>query len=117
MLPTIQLETDREFFYFDAKYVDATTRIICPPDLTKTELEEIEHLTLNAYRSLGCRGIARVDVMQSTEGQFYLLEVNTVPGMTSHSFVPTAAKAAGMSFDDLLLFILHHELISLEARK
>ena len=117
VLPTIQLETDREFFDFDAKYVDATTRIICPPDLTKTELEEIEHLTLNAYRSLGCRGIARVDVMQSTEGQFYLLEVNTVPGMTSNSFVPTEAKAAGMSFDDLLLFILHHELISLEARK
>lgn len=116
VLPTIQLETEREFFDFDAKYIDASTRIICPPELSKEELDELEHLTLCAYKSLGCRGIARVDVMQSKDGQFYLLEVNTVPGMTSHSFVPAAAKVAGMSFDDLLLFILDHEILALEAR-
>lgn len=116
VLPTIQLETEREFFDFDAKYVDAGTRIICPPELSDSEMKEIEHLALSAYQSLGCRGIARVDVMQSADKKFYLLEVNTVPGMTSHSFVPAAAKAAGMGFDDLLLFILDHELIAMEAR-
>ena len=116
VLPTIQLETEREFFDFDAKYVDAETRIICPPELSGSEIEEIEQLTLSAYRSLGCKGIARVDVMQAADKQFYLLEVNTVPGMTTHSFVPAAAKAAGMSFDDLLLFIADHELTELEAR-
>jgi D-alanine-D-alanine ligase len=116
VLPTIQLETDRDFFDFDAKYIDAGTRIICPPELPSSQLEEIEHLTLSAYQSLGCRGIARVDVMQATDNKFYLLEVNTVPGMTTHSFVPAAAKVAGMGFDDLLLLILDYELTALEAR-
>lgn len=116
VLPTIQLETDREFFDFDAKYIDTGTRVICPAEISKTELEEIEQLTLSAYQSLGCRGVARVDVMQSAQKEFFLLEVNTVPGMTSHSFVPVAAKVAGMDFDELLLFILDHELAAMEAR-
>jgi D-alanine-D-alanine ligase len=116
VFPTIQLETEREFFDFDAKYIDTGTRVICPPEISKSELEEIEHLALSAYQSLGCRGVARVDVMQSAQKEFFLLEVNTVPGMTSHSFVPAAAKAAGMDFDELLLFILDHELTAMEAR-
>ncbi len=115
ILPTIQLETDREFFDYDAKYVDTATRIVCPPELSKEELKELERLALSAYQSLGCRGIARVDVMRGADKKFYLLEVNTVPGMTSHSFVPAAAKAAGMSFEDLLLFILDHEMANLEV--
>lgn len=110
LLPTIQLETDREFFDFDAKYVDDNTRVVCPPQLEEDQLNELNELVLNAYLSLGCNGLARVDVMQGIDEKFYLLEVNTVPGMTSHSFVPMAAKEAGIGFDELLLVILADEL-------
>lgn len=109
LLPAIQLETKRQFFDFDAKYVDEDTVIICPPRLDEAKLQELNDLVLAAYRSLECSGLARVDVMQDAEGQFYLLELNTVPGMTEHSFVPTAAKAVGISFDDLLVRILEFE--------
>jgi D-alanine-D-alanine ligase len=110
LLPSIELETDREFFNFDAKYIDENTRVICPPNLGASDLRSLEELVLNAYQSLSCRGLARVDVMQDGEGQFYLLEVNTVPGMTSHSFIPLAAKEAGLDFDELLLRVLNLEV-------
>lgn len=112
LLPSIELETDREFFNFDAKYVDENTRVICPPNLEASELNGLEELVLKAYESLSCTGLARVDVMQDGDGQFYLLEVNTVPGMTSHSFIPLAAKAAGLDFDELLLRVLELEVIT-----
>jgi D-alanine-D-alanine ligase len=110
LLPSIELETDREFFNFDAKYIDENTRVICPPNLEASDLRSLEELVLKAYESLSCRGLARVDVMQDGEGQFYLLEVNTVPGMTSHSFIPLAAKEAGLDFDELLLRVLKLEV-------
>ncbi len=112
LLPAIQLETKRQFFDFDAKYVDEDTVIICPPQLEDSKLEQLNSLVLQAYKSLDCSGLARVDVMQDQDGEFYLLELNTVPGMTEHSFVPTAAKAVGISFDDLLLRILNFEVQS-----
>ena len=110
LLPAIQLETSRQFFDFDAKYVDKGTDIICPPDLSENKLRELDELALKAYQSLDCEGLARVDVMQDQDESFFLLEVNTVPGMTSHSFVPMAANQAGMDFDELLLWILECEL-------
>ena len=110
LLPAIQLHTSRQFFDFDAKYVDKGTNIICPPDLSENKLRELDELALKAYQSLDCEGLARVDVMQDKQGKFFLLEVNTVPGMTSHSFVPMAANHAGMDFDELLLQILGCEL-------
>ncbi|HAJ77073.1 MAG TPA: D-alanine--D-alanine ligase [Gammaproteobacteria bacterium] len=109
MFPTIQLETNREFFDFDAKYKDGNTRIICPPRLSEEKLSELEKLIRDAYESLGCTGLARVDLMQDEDGDFYLLEVNTVPGMTEHSFIPMAASQIGIDFDELLLHILAAE--------
>lgn len=110
LLPAIELETDREFFDFDAKYVDTGTRVICPPNLSDEELKSLQTIVLQAYESLSCEGLARVDVMQDEQGKFYLLEVNTVPGMTDHSFIPLAAKRAGLGFDELLLRVLELQL-------
>lgn len=110
LFPTVQLETDRQFFDFEAKYKDEKTRIICPPRLEPEQLDKLEHLVRAAYRSLGCSGLARVDVMQDEQGEFNLLELNTIPGMTEHSFVPTSAKRVGIDFDELMLRILDAEI-------
>ena len=105
-LPAIQLKTDREFYDFDAKYVASDTSYICPVNLPDSEEEQLNELALGAFNSLGCEGWGRVDLMRDKQGQFHLLEVNTIPGMTDHSLVPMAAEQAGMSFEDLLLQIL-----------
>ncbi|MCG8413584.1 MAG: D-alanine--D-alanine ligase [Pseudomonadales bacterium] len=110
LLPTILLETDRQFFDYEAKYIDEATRITCPVDIPQEQMNRLKTLVRQAYNSLGCTGLARVDFMQDQTGEFYLLELNTVPGMTSHSFVPTAAERMGISFDELLLRILDCEL-------
>jgi len=109
LLPTIQLETTRQFFDYEAKYVDENTRVICPPEVSSSELERLEQLVSSAYQALDCSGLARVDVMQDEEGEFYLLELNTIPGMTEHSFVPMAAQQIGIGFDELVLRILDCE--------
>ena len=109
IFPTVQLETPREFFDYEAKYEDEDTRFICPPELPKDKLRELESLIKSAYDSLGCTGLARIDVMQEGDGDFYLLELNTIPGMTEHSFVPMAAKQVGITFDELILRILDYE--------
>jgi len=109
ILPTIQLETSRQFFDYEAKYNDKDTKIICPVNLTPTEFNDLENLVLNAYTGLGCKGLARVDVIRDKNGEFYLLELNTIPGMTEHSFIPMALKSTGVSFDELLLRVLDRE--------
>ena len=109
IFPTVQLETPREFFDYEAKYEDEKTRFICPPELPEYKLQELEALIKSAYNSLGCTGLARIDVMQEGDGDFYLLELNTIPGMTEHSFVPMAAKHVGITFDELILRILDYE--------
>jgi len=110
LLPAIELSTKREFFDYEAKYVDEDTQVKCPPDFEKEVEDRLSNLVMAAYKSLGCSGLARVDVMQNEAGDFFLLEVNTVPGMTSHSFVPMAAREVGMNFDELVLKILSSEL-------
>lgn len=110
LMPTILLETDREFFDFTAKYIDEGTRIICPAPLSSERMEVAEALVKSAYSSLGCSGLARVDFMEDAAGEFFLLEVNTVPGMTSHSFVPKSAARVGIDFDELVLRILDGKL-------
>jgi len=109
ILPTIQLETSRQFFDYEAKYNDKDTKIICPVNLTTSEFNDLENLVLNAYTGLGCKGLARVDVIRDKNGEFYLLELNTIPGMTEHSFIPMALKSTGVSFDELLLRVLDWE--------
>ena len=110
LMPTILLETDREFFDFTAKYIDEGTRIVCPAPLSRERMDAAEALVKSAYGALGCSGLARVDFMEDAAGEFFLLEVNTVPGMTSHSFVPESAARVGIDFDELVLRILDGKL-------
>jgi D-alanine-D-alanine ligase len=105
-LPLIKLETPRDFYDYEAKYIADDTRYIIPAGLTAKKEEQVRSLCLEAARLLGCRGSARVDLMLDKGGRPYLLEVNTSPGMTDHSLVPMAAKAVGLSYADLCLRIL-----------
>lgn len=106
VLPIIELKTTHEFYDYDAKYVANDTQYICPANLTDEDRAQLEAICLAALDSLGCSGWGRVDVMRDLDGKFWLLEVNTVPGMTDHSLVPMSAKAQGLSFRALLLSIL-----------
>src|SRR5690606_31187309 len=106
ILPPIRLETSNVFYDYEAKYLSDETRYHIPCGLPAEREQELKSLALRAYKSLGCEGWGRVDVMADENGQFQVLEVNTVPGMTSHSLVPMAAKAAGLEFPDLVLRIL-----------
>ena len=106
VLPPIKLETSHGFYDYDAKYLADDTRYICPCGLTTEKENELKQLSEKAFSSLGCRGWGRVDVMMDEYGHFNVLEVNTVPGMTSHSLVPMATKAAGYSFEQLVEKIL-----------
>ena len=105
-LPVIKLETPRVFYDYEAKYFANDTRYICPSGLPAAQEQAIQAESLRAYGLIGCSGCARVDIMVDRDGRAYLLEINTVPGMTDHSLVPMAAKARGMGFDDLCLAIL-----------
>ena len=102
-LPSIRLETANEFYDYEAKYLSDDTRYHCPSGLDAKDEEELAALCLRAFQSLGCAVWGRVDVMRDGEGRFFVLEVNTVPGMTSHSLVPMAAAATGMDFQSLVL--------------
>lgn len=112
VLPAIRLETDNVFYDYEAKYLSDETRYICPCGLSDAREREIKKLSRWAFDSLNCRGWGRVDFMEDSNGDFKVLEVNTVPGMTSHSLVPMAAKAAGYSFDELVSRILRATVIS-----
>lgn len=101
-LPSIRLETDNDFYDYQAKYLSDETRYHCPSGLDAREEAEIAALSLRAFRSLGCSVWGRVDVMRDSAGRFFVLEVNTVPGMTSHSLVPMAAAAAGLTIPELV---------------
>lgn len=106
-LPPIRVVAAGGGFYdYEAKYLRDDTRYLCPCGLDDTRIAEMQRLAVQAFRVVGCRGWGRVDVMQDASGEFRLLEVNTVPGMTDHSLVPMAARAAGMDFADLVLAVL-----------
>ncbi|MGB1091150.1 MAG: D-alanine--D-alanine ligase [Oceanobacter sp.] len=106
VLPAIQLKTSHDFYDYDAKYQANDTQYLLPCGLPQEQEAELKALALRAFELVGCKGWGRVDVMQDAEGHFWLLEVNTSPGMTDHSLVPMAAKAAGLSFDELVMEIL-----------
>jgi len=109
-LPAIELRTDHSFYDYNAKYIANDTQYICPAPLAQAQADELSALALAAFNSVGCKGWGRVDFMRDQQGRFNLLEVNTVPGMTSHSLVPMAAKAAGLNFNRLVLTILAESL-------
>jgi len=105
-LPLIRLETPRVFYDYEAKYFANDTRYICPSGLSEAQERAIQDQAVRAFDLIGARGWGRVDVMLDAAGQAYLLEVNTIPGMTDHSLVPMAARARGIDFDELCLRIL-----------
>ncbi|MGR6873422.1 D-alanine--D-alanine ligase [Pseudomonas sp. HK3] len=105
-LPAIQLKPANEFYDYDAKYIQDDTEYLLPCGLSAEKELELQMLALKAYESLDCKGWGRVDVMQDENEVFWLIEVNTVPGMTGHSLVPMAAKAAGIEFKQLVIEIL-----------
>jgi D-alanine-D-alanine ligase len=106
VLPPIGLGTPHTFYDYDAKYVANDTQYRIPCGLDAAKEQELKNLSARACEAVGIQGWARVDVMQDSAGAFWLLEVNTVPGMTDHSLVPMAARAAGLDFQQLVLAIL-----------
>ncbi len=105
-LPVIRLETPRAFYDYEAKYRAEDTRYHLPCGLAPAAEAALQELALKAFRALGCEGWGRVDLMVDGDGQPWLIEVNTVPGMTGHSLVPMAARHAGIDFEELVWRIL-----------
>lgn len=105
-LPSIRMSTPHTFYDYAAKYQDDTTEYFCPSGLSDEQEAHLAQLSTQAFDSISGSGWGRIDVMQDGDGHFYLLEANTVPGMTEKSLVPKAAKVAGLSFDELVLAIL-----------
>ena len=109
-LPSIRIVPKGEWYDYNAKYIADDTQYLCP-GLEGAEEEQIRRIALDAFRAAGCTGWGRVDVMRDrASGQLHLLEVNTAPGMTSHSLVPKAARALGLEFDELCWRILEQSL-------
>ena len=106
-LPSIKIMSDHDFYDYDSKYFSNKTEYLCPSDLSEQQEKNIRTIAMKAFNLTGASDWARVDFILDKNKNPYLLEINTVPGMTSHSLVPMAAKAAGMNFEQLELKILH----------
>lgn len=106
VLPSIRIEATRRFYDFQAKYEADDTRMHCPSGLSDADEDALGRLAATAFEAVGGRGWGRVDVMRDSGGDFWLLEVNTIPGMTDHSLVPAAASVAGIDMDELVWRIL-----------
>jgi D-alanine-D-alanine ligase len=109
-LPLIRLETPHAFYDYEAKYSADTTRYLCPCGLPEAKEKELQQLALDAFSSVGATGWGRVDMMLDREQRPWLIEVNTVPGMTDHSLVPMAARERGIDFEELVWRILEGTL-------
>ena len=106
-LPVIRIEAPQGNYDYEHKYFTDDTQYHCPSGLPEAEEQAIQTLVVQAFRSLGCRGWARADIMiRASDRQPFLLEINTSPGMTGHSLVPMSARAAGISYEDLCLRLL-----------
>ena len=114
-LPAIRLETENAFYDLQAKYYSDETRYLFDNPMTQAQQGAMQDECRLAFEVLACRDWGRIDVMRDKQGKNWLLEVNTVPGMTSHSLVPMAAQAAGLSFSQLVLVILNLALARAEA--
>ncbi|MBA5236221.1 MULTISPECIES: D-alanine--D-alanine ligase [Pectobacterium] len=106
VLPSIRIQPAGTFYDYEAKYLSDDTQYFCPSGLSDEKEQELAGLAMAAYRAVGCSGWGRVDFMLDSDGAFYLLEVNTSPGMTSHSLVPMAARQRGLTFSQLVVKIL-----------
>lgn len=106
VLPAIRIVPEGEFYDYNAKYISDNTQYFCPAGLTTEREQELAILVKRAYDAVGCRGWSRIDVMCDAKGDFRLVEVNTNPGMTSHSLFPKSAASVGISFEQLVVKIL-----------
>lgn len=109
-LPVICLETDRDFYDYTAKYDVDDTRYLCPCGLNQEQESQLQRLALSVFDLIGASGWGRVDIMCDQDGNPWVIELNTVPGMTSHSLVPMAAQANDLSFNELVLKILEQTI-------
>jgi D-alanine-D-alanine ligase len=109
-LPVIEIRTNRRFFDYEAKYTPGEADEICPALINAMTASQIQHWARRAHECLGCRDFSRVDVMWNGKGDFFVLEVNTIPGLTPNSLLPKAARAAGMSMEALCVRIVEMAL-------
>lgn len=109
-LPMVRMETPREFYDYEAKYFSNDTRYHCPAGLSEAQERDLQVMCLRAFEAVAANGWGRVDFMLDADGRPWLIELNTVPGMTDHSLVPMAARATGIGFDELVWLILAQAL-------
>lgn len=100
-LPVIEIVPSHEFYDFESKYAPGGSQHICPARLSDGDTARVQQLAIDAHKVLGCRGVSRTDMIQDAEGDIWLLETNTIPGMTSTSLLPDAARAVGLDFPRL----------------
>ena len=110
VLPAVKIVPEGEFYDYDAKYISDNTQYFCPAGLTDEKEREIRQLAKRAFDVVGCYGWSRIDIMANAKGEFRLVEVNTNPGMTSHSLFPKSAATVGYSFEQLVAKILELSL-------
>ena len=100
-LPVIEIVPSNEFYDYESKYAPGGSKHICPAPLSEEMTERVQHLAVRAHRALSCRGVSRSDLILEDDGSCWILETNTIPGMTGTSLLPDAARAAGISFPEL----------------
>ena len=110
VLPLVRIDTPHAFYDYHAKYIANDTRYLCPCGLDALSEQAMQVIAMQAFQVLGCSGWGRVDFMRDEQGRPWLIEVNTVPGMTDHSLAPMAARQVGIEFDDLVWKILETSL-------
>ena len=109
-LPVIQIVPMHEFYDFESKYATGGSKHICPAPLSEEDTKKACDLAVAAHRALGCEGVSRTDMIRDEKGEFWVLETNTIPGMTETSLLPDAARAAGMDFPELCCRLIEDAL-------
>jgi D-alanine-D-alanine ligase len=109
-LPVIEIKPTLEFYDYEAKYLSDETGYIFPEDLSEKDVATLNEISKKAFELAGCRGFGRADFIQDKAGNFWLLEMNTIPGMTTHSLVPKACQKIGVSFGQMLIKVLEFTL-------
>ena len=105
-LPVLELVPKREFYDYEAKYTEGMTEFIIPARLSNSLTKQVQEVALKTHQAIGCWGVSRVDMLVDTDGQPYVMEINTLPGLTDLSDLPAQAKASGISYDELIYEIL-----------
>lgn len=114
-LPVIKIIPVNEFYDYESKYATGGSQHICPAPLSEEDTKRAQELALKAHQVLGCRGVSRTDLLQDETGKFWVLETNTLPGMTATSLLPDAAKVKGISFEQLCSDIIFDALLENQA--